>query len=61
MSFLHSFAYLDPSSGSLLFQSIIGATMGTVIFGRRIVADSVRKVKSALTSNNKSREEQAEE
>lgn len=33
---LFYFAYLDPGTGSLIIQSLIGAVAGVALFGRRI-------------------------
>lgn len=31
------FAYLDPGTGSLIIQSLIGAIAGVAVFGRRML------------------------
>lgn len=33
---IFNFAYLDPGTGSLIIQSLIGAVAGVAVFGRRI-------------------------
>lgn len=48
MHSLFDFAYLDPGTGSLLIQSVIGAVAGIGIFGRRAIAQVGRRVKSVL-------------
>jgi hypothetical protein len=52
------FAYLDPGTGSLLVQSVIGAVVGVGIFGRRIISNAGRRAKNLIT---RSREEATEE
>lgn len=43
------FAYLDPGTGSLLVQSVIGAVVGVGIFGRRVISNAGRRAKNLLT------------
>lgn len=37
MHILFHFAYLDPGTGSLIIQSLIGAVAGIAVFGRRLL------------------------
>ncbi len=37
MHVLFQFAYLDPGTGSLIIQSIVGAIAGILVFGRRTI------------------------
>jgi hypothetical protein len=45
MNFVFHFAYLDPGTGSLIIQSLIGAIAGIAVFGRRILASIKLKFK----------------
>lgn len=54
MHSLFQFAYLDPSTGSLLIQSVIGAVAGVGIFGRRAITNAGRRARLFFA---KSREE----
>lgn len=40
------FAYLDPGTGSMIVQSFVGVLAGAVVFGRRVIMNAFRKVKS---------------
>ena len=46
MDFLSHFAYLDPGTGSLIIQSIIGGLAGVIVFGRRHIMAAKYKVQS---------------
>lgn len=37
MDLVFYFAYLDPGTGSLIIQSLIGAIAGVAVFGRRML------------------------
>ena len=43
------FAYLDPSTGSLLIQSLIGVGAGVIVFGHRAIASVAKKTKDIFT------------
>lgn len=47
--FVH-FAYLDPNTGSLLIQSLIGVSAGLALFGRRMIGGVGRKARSLFAS-----------
>jgi hypothetical protein len=49
MQLLTHFAYLDPGTGSLLIQSVIGAVAGIGIFGRRAISNASRRAKTLFT------------
>lgn len=49
MRLLFHFAYLDPTTGSLLIQSVIGAVAGIGVFGRRAIANTGRKAKTMFS------------
>jgi hypothetical protein len=40
------FAYLDPGTGSIVAQSIIGVIAGIGLFGRRLFTGIITKIKS---------------
>ncbi len=50
-------AYLDPSTGSLFIQSVIGVVAGVGVFGRRAVANSARKFKTMITGDRSKEDE----
>ena len=45
MHLTHFFAYLDPGTGSLIIQSLIGAAAGIAVFGRRFITGIKMKFK----------------
>lgn len=46
MHLLFHFAYIDPATGSLIIQSIIGAVAGIGVFGRRAIGNAGRKART---------------
>jgi hypothetical protein len=52
------FAYLDPSAGSVVFQSIIGIVAGVGVFGRKVFSGLGHRVKGIFnrTESSKSAE-----
>ncbi len=48
MQHLIHFAYLDPGTGSIIIQSLIGLGAGIALFGRRMIGSFGRKAKSLL-------------
>jgi hypothetical protein len=53
------FAYLDPSYGSVVFQSLIGIVAGIGVFGRKLFSGLGHKVKGIFSrsTSGKSQEE----
>jgi len=49
MHALFHFAYLDPGTGSLIIQSLIGITAGVAVFGRKAIRNAGSKAKGMLT------------
>jgi hypothetical protein len=49
---LFNFAYLDPGTGSLIIQSLIGVIAGVSVFGRNAIANITGKAKRALSRSN---------
>ncbi|MBI4033830.1 hypothetical protein HY379_02405 [Candidatus Saccharibacteria bacterium] len=47
-------AYLDPGTGSIVIQSIIGVVAGVGLFGRRLFINLVTKVKNFFGGSKKS-------
>jgi hypothetical protein len=47
---LLNFAYLDPSTGSLVIQSLIGVIAGVSVFGRNAVSRVAEKTKRLFSS-----------
>jgi hypothetical protein len=58
VNILSHFAYLDPSAGSVVFQSIIGIVAGVGVFGRKVFSGLGHKVKGIFsrTASSKSAE-----
>jgi len=56
---IHSvFAYLDPSYGSVVFQSIVGVVAGVGVFGRKIFSGLGHKVKGIFSRSESSKSEE---
>lgn len=49
----HIFAYIDPGTGSLFLQAIIGVVLGGLFFFRRAITKVSMKVKKVLRRNGK--------
>jgi hypothetical protein len=49
-------AYLDAGTGSLIIQSLVGVVAGVAVFGRRMVSNSLHKVKSVFKRSDKTQE-----
>lgn len=52
MRLLMYLAYLDPSTGSLIIQSIIGAVAGIGVFGRRAISNVGRKARMLFSKKD---------
>lgn len=50
---MHYFGYIDPGTGSLFLQAVIGAVLGGLFFFRRIITKAVMKVKKILKRNGR--------
>lgn len=48
------FAYLDPGTGSIIIQSVIGVGAGVALFGRRAIGRAGRKARSLLVKGTNS-------
>ncbi len=46
------FAYLDPGTGSIVIQSVIGVVAGIGVFGRKAFSRAGHKLKSLLSRSN---------
>jgi hypothetical protein len=44
---IFKFAYLDPGTGSMIIQALIGIVAGVALFGRK----AIQAVRSKLTGN----------
>jgi hypothetical protein len=51
---LFNFAYLDPSTGSIVIQSLIGIVAGVTVFGRNAIHQVAGKAKRLFTKNEAS-------
>jgi hypothetical protein len=49
------FAYLDPSAGSVVFQSIVGVVAGVGLFGRKVFSGLGQKVKGIFSRSESSK------
>jgi hypothetical protein len=47
-----SLAYLDPGTGSLIIQSVIGAIAGIAVFGRNAIRNVANKLKPKSSTGN---------
>jgi hypothetical protein len=45
------FGYLDPSAGSVVFQSLIGVVAGVGVFGRKVFSGIGHKVKGIFSKS----------
>lgn len=48
----HLFAYLDPGTGSIVIQALIGITAGVALFGRKTIGLLVTKVRSFFNKSD---------
>jgi hypothetical protein len=46
-------AYLDPGTGSIIAQSVIGVLAGIGLFGRRLFMGLITKVRNLFSSPKK--------
>lgn len=46
------FAYLDPGTGSIVVQALIGVTAGVALFGRKTIGLLVTKVRSLFKKSD---------
>ena len=49
MRLLVNLAYIDPGTGSVVFQSILGIVAGIGVFGRKAIASVGHKIKALLS------------
>lgn len=45
--------YLDPATGSIIIQAVVGAVAGIAIFGRRLIGKVVSKLRSPFAKKEK--------
>ena len=43
-------AYLDPGTGSMMLQSVIGAALGTVYVGRKSISGLIATIRKRTSS-----------
>lgn len=58
MHIIVRFAYLDPGTGSLIIQSIIGIAAGVAFFGRRTFSSLGHKIKHSFGKQKGKSEEE---
>lgn len=46
------FGYLDPGTGSLVFQSLVGVVAGVGLFGRRMFTGAGHKIKTFFSRSS---------
>jgi hypothetical protein len=56
MHLVQHLAYLDPGTGSLIIQSLIGAIAGIAVFGRRILTTIKMKFKRTPSKSDNTTE-----
>lgn len=44
--------YLDPGTGSIIFQSVVGVVAGIGVFGRKAIRQLAYKIKSPGSGSN---------
>ena len=47
------FSYLDPGTGSIVVQGIIGTVAAVGIFGRRLFGDLISKIRGLFSNSKK--------
>lgn len=52
-SFVTFLGYLDPATGSIIIQAVVGAVAGIAIFGRRLIGNVVSKIRSTFAKKEK--------
>jgi hypothetical protein len=52
------FAYLDPSYGSVVFQSVIGIVAGVGVFGRKVFSGLGHKVRGIFSRSQSSKSQE---
>ena len=57
---LFNFAYLDPSTGSIVIQSLIGIIAGVTVFGRNAITQISIKAKRLFSKSEDKSEAEAE-
>lgn len=53
MHHLFKFAYLDPGTGSMIIQSLIGVAAGVALFGRKALTSFRGRTKRKDTTTKK--------
>jgi hypothetical protein len=54
MNHLFNFAYLDPGTGSMVIQSLIGIVAGIALFGRKALTSVRMRLKKNQKESSKS-------
>ena len=57
---IFNFAYLDPGTGSLIIQSVIGGIAGIAVFGRNAIRNIASKLRPAKNSNSNTANSESE-
>lgn len=58
---LFNFAYLDPSTGSIVIQSLIGVVAGVTVFGRNAIHQVAGKTRRLFTKSGAKTEAETEQ
>ncbi len=57
-SFLTHIGYLDPGTGSIIIQAVVGVAAGIAIFGRKVMSNISHKVRAIFGKKDKSKEDE---
>ena len=49
MDLINIFGYIDPGTGSIVIQSVIGVVAGVAVFGRRVFSGLGHKIRSIFS------------
>lgn len=41
--------YLDPGTGSIIVQAVVGVTAGIAVFGRRVISNAASKARALFS------------
>lgn len=56
-SFLTHIGYLDPGTGSIIIQAVVGVAAGIAIFGRKMIGNISQKVRAIFGRKDSDKED----
>lgn len=56
-SFFNHVGYLDPGTGSIIIQAVVGVTAGIAVFGRKAVGAVSSKARSLFSRKGDNKED----